>query len=210
MKISIVDTDKTPFWAIPEADIYLNGENNEVEFDPSKLTPFQQQTVWASLKMKIITSDDADDFNKDFVKMLTGYLEKRQKNQVTQMRQVFGVDLNAGKEAIDNVQKVNELKTVMKGSISTLRKILPDYTAADLELAYKIETLNKNRKGVLKLISDLIRNQTKASVSKVEHPNAPSAKEFEKRQVLRGENKALLSNLSGVRESDKEEVVIKV
>lgn len=210
MKIKISNVNKTPFWGIPEADIHMSEEQPEVEFDPSKLTPYQQQTIWSALRMKTIESEQADDFNKEFTSMLKGYLEKRQQNQASNMKQIFGLEDNANKEAVETVKKTNEIKKVMEGSVSTLKKILPSYTAIDLELALKIEIHNKDRKSVIKLVNELINKQAKASVSKVERPNAPSEEVFQQRQVTKGENKALLSNLTGVRESDKEEVIIKI
>jgi uncharacterized protein YdiU (UPF0061 family) len=212
MKIRIMDVDKTPFWGIPEAEIHLSEEDNGFkEIDYSTFTPYQQQTLWSAIKMKTLEAKDDEQFQKDVRVMLQAYLEKRQGNQISELRQVFGVDTSpSDKQAVDAVAKAEEIKKVMNSSVSTLKKMLPDYSATDLELAYRIEQHGKNRKTVLKLINDLIAKQTKKFASKIESPNAPDAKEFEARQIFKGKDRQFLSNLSNVRESDKEEVVIKI
>ena len=127
------------------------------------------------------------------------------------LKSLFGIEETPeNKSAVQAVDKAKEIKKLLGNSLPTLRKELPSYSAVDLETAAKLEELGKGRKTVLKLIKELITKQAKANVSKVVDQKAPSAKEFQKRQVLKGENKQLLSNLTNVRESDKEQVVIKI
>jgi len=210
MKIKIADTDRTPFWGIPEAEIHLSSENNDfLEVDYSVLTPYQQQTLWSAMKMKTLLVEDAESFEGDFRNMLKGYLEKRQEGQISQIRQVFGVDSSPeDRKAVEAVAKTKELKKVMEGSVSTLKRILPDYPAFDLGLALKVEQHGKNRKTVVKLISDLVTKQAQKSANRVDSPNAPTVEEFENRQIFKGADKRFLSNLSGVVESEVEEVTI--
>ena len=79
MEIRIVNTDKTPMWAIPDTDVFLSSEeNNFLEIDYSILTPYQQQTLWSALKMKTIEAKDDKEFQIFFRSMLKDYLNKRQ------------------------------------------------------------------------------------------------------------------------------------
>jgi hypothetical protein len=218
MRIKIADTNRTPFWGLPESEsrdmvVHLSSENNEFrEIDHTGLTPYQQQTLWSAIKMGTISAEDDEQFQDSFKSMLKEYLQKRQETQTSQVREIFGIDQQQNKQAVENVQKVEKLKKLMNGSVATLKKQLVNYSAADLELVRKIETHGKNRKTVLKFISDLILKQTKASVSKVESPNAPTTEQYQNKQVRKtsGMESAFLSNVSNVRESDVEEVTIKI
>ena len=215
MKIRIRNPLKTPFWGIPEAKIHLVAitddgkviDNLEFEsINPDELTLYQKQTLWSAIKFNIIEAQDDKDFQIAFLKLVEEYLDKRKKKEV----QTFGeieVD-NKSKEkdkssglALANVKKAESFKKVLCSSISTLKKELSEYSALDLELFRKIELLGKNRKTVLKLIDVLIGNQVKENIVKDTNPNAPSAEEYQKRQIYRGLGGGYLQNVSPVVES---------
>lgn len=211
MRIKIVNTERTPFWGIPEAGIWISSEDNQfLEVDYSKLTPYQQQTIWSAIRMKTIEAEEDEEFQKEFRSLVKEQVEKRQKGYLDNMRQLFGVNPSVNKKAVENVQKVEELKSIMSGSVSTLKRVLVDYPATELELARKIEVHNKNRKTVLKLINELISKQAQKSVSKIENPNAPSQEAFEAAQLRKDEylGAHYLSNVGDVIESEVEEIKI--
>jgi hypothetical protein len=219
MEIRIRDVNKTPIWAVPHIEkekppvLFLSAECNDfIEVDYKSLTPYQQQTVWSALKMKTLEARDDTDFQEHFRVMLKDYLDKRQKNQSSQLREVFGIEQvpPSGRQAINAVARANEIKKIMDNSVSTLKRLLTDFSASDLEVALKVEQHGKDRKTVVSLISELIAKQTKTNASKIDARNAPSAGEFESRQVFKGVNRSLLSNVSGVRESEQEQVIIKI
>lgn len=211
MRVRIVDTEKTPFWGIPEAKIWLTFEdNNFLEVDYKQLTPYQQQTIWSAIRMKTIEAEEDEEFQKEFRSLIKEHVEKRQKGYLDNMRHVFGVNVEADKKAVENVKKVEELKEVMSNSVSTLKRVLADYPAIELELARKIEVHNKNRKTVLKLISEFISKQAQKSVSKIENPNAPTQEAFETAQIRKDEflGAHYLDNVGAVVESEIEEIQI--
>lgn len=211
MRIKIIDVDKTPFWGIPEAGVWITSEKNEfLELDYTKLTPYQQQTVWSAIRMKTIEAEEDENFQKEFRSLMQGYIEKRQKGHIDNMREIFGVDPEANKQAVENVKKVEELKSIMSGSVSTLKRVLCDYPAVDLELARKIEIHNKNRVTVLKLIKELISKQAKQSASKIENMNAPTQEVLEAIQIRKSEplGAHYLDNVGDVVESEVEQIYI--
>jgi hypothetical protein len=220
MEIRIKDTIKTPMWAIMKDDnnntpvFFLSSEKNDfIPIDHTTLSPYQQQTLWYAIKMKIIEAKDDTVFQESFKATLKAYLEKRQKNQATEFKSFFGTETPKSvnpRQAVDAVAKANQMKKLLENSTSTLKKLFRDLTASDLELCIKIEQLGKCRKTVLKLISEETIRQTKENTAKIENPNAPDMKEFEKRQIYKGYDKRLLSNISNVRESEEEQVIIKI
>ena len=211
MRIKIVDTEKTPFWGIPEAKIWITSENNDfLEVDYKQLSPYQQQIIWSAIRMKTIEAEGDEEFQKEFRSLVKEHVEKRQKGYLDNMRHIFGVNTEVDKKAVENVKKVEELKEIMSNSVSTLKRVLVNYPATDLELARRIEIHNKNRKTVLKLINEFISKQAQKSVSKIENPNAPTAEAFETAQLRKEEflGAHYLDNVSAVVESEVEEIQI--
>lgn len=217
MQIRISDVNQTPMWAIPDTSIFLSCEQNDfIDVEYSALTPYQKQTLWSAIKMKTLEAKDDEDFQQDFRSVLGKYLQKRKESESSQLREIFGIDtpgkqtVSADTDAVNVVSKVNDLKKVLKNSVSSLKRLLVDYVASDLETMFELEKLGKNRKTVLSLISELITKQAQKNAEKIENKNAPTAQEYEDRQVFKGMNRQLLSNITPVVESEEELVAIQI
>jgi hypothetical protein len=219
MRIRIFNVEQTPMWAIPDTEIFLSSEQNDfLDVDYSTLTPYQKQILWSAIKMKTLEAEDDEEFQSDFRVVLREYLKKRKETESSQLREVFGIETNpvsqsipvSSVEALGAVSKANELKKVLKNSVASLKRLLVDYSAVDLETLFKLEQLGKNRKTVLGFISELITKQAQKNACKIENNNAPSASEYEERQVFKGMNRRLLSNITDVVESEEELVAIKI
>lgn len=216
MQIRISNVEQTPMWAIPDTPLFLSSEQNDfIDVDYSVLTPYQKQTLWSAIKMKTIEAKDDEAFQQDFRSVLGEYLRKRKESESSQLKEVFGINVSNPvktnpSEAIDAVAKVNDLRKVLKNSVASLKRLLVDYSANDLEGMFKLEQLGKNRKTVLNLISELITKQAQKNANKVENKNAPTAQEYEDRQVFKGMNRQLLSNITPVVESEEELVAIQI
>jgi hypothetical protein len=217
MKIRIKDTEKTPMWGMPEVEIHLSMESNDfIPVNYEAFTPYQLQTVWSAIKAKTIEAVDDEEFQLHFKATLKNYMEKRRKLEVSNFQQTFGVEVPQDVQsknqeaavAANMVKKANGFRKILGNSIPSLKRVLPDYSALDLELFLKLEENNKNRKTVIKLIHSLISEQVKQNVSKIEAPNAPSAEEYQKRQIFKGGiEKMCESNLGDIIEEEGEEVV---
>lgn len=217
MQIRISDVNQTPMWAIPDTSIFLSCEQNDfIDVEYLTLTPYQKQTLWSAIKMKTLEAKDDEDFQQDFRSVLGKYLQKRKESESSQLKEIFGINtpgkqtVSADTDAVNAVSKVNDLKKVLKNSVSSLKRLLVDYVASDLETMFELEKLGKNRKTVLSLISELITKQAQKNAEKIENKNAPTAQEYEDRQVFKGMNRQLLSNITPVVESEEELIAVRI
>jgi len=213
MKIKIKDTKRYPMWFITDQSnnilVHLTDKSDLLDVDWGKLTLSQRQVLWAAIKVGTLEATDDKEFQDSFRASMAEYLEKRVETRMSQSKEYFGISTQT-KEAVDAVEKAKHFKELLKDAVSTLKKTLAGLSASDLEIVLKLEQLGRGRKTVLKLIDEIIVKQTKANAAKGMTLSAPDPKEFENRQVFKGQDRTLLSNISNVRESNKEQVIIKV
>jgi len=199
MKIKINNVQATPMWAIPDAGVFLSYENNEwVDVDVSDWTDQQEYTLWLSLRMGLVKASDAMSFMVDFQNQLNGVAVQSAREEVKAplpvpvLTKELKQPVLADKVGLDALNKANQLLELLSHNVATLKRLLPDLNYSELGSLIKLESDNKNRKTILKLIREL--RQAKAPVVEVT-------------KVPKLENAPLVSV---VEESENENIIIHI
>jgi hypothetical protein len=210
MKIAIRDTEKVPFWSLPDTNIQLNYLNpGPIEFDPSGLTPQQRQILWVALAKQVLACEGAKeliDLIRPQVKVIP--LDAKPKESAPVSLQ-SDVNLRILEGKVES--KTQELKKVLKLRIPMLRKELPLKTTSELKTLLDIEETWKNRKAITTLIRQLLEAKQKEVLSSIERKSTASViteEQMHQLEIGKGIRHDLLQNISDVVESENETIEI--
>jgi hypothetical protein len=203
MKIKIKDTDKVPVWGLPEAGLHLSFENNgPLPITLSKLAPLHRKIIYLNIASGILEADDIRELEQ-FV---------FQKPSGTRMEEDLSI-IKKGRKSVDMVAKAGKLKKLLSNSVSTLRRLLPEYGMEDLDVLLNLEKNSKNRKTVIKLIDTLkdkiIEGQDKSVAASVGR-SAGDIPTQSWRSDLKGVEKVFENNLDDIEESEEEDIIIHI
>ena len=233
IEIAIKDTDKTPTWMLPGTNVFLSFEApGPVSVDVEKLTSDQKKTLAQDIARGVLIGKNAEELmNSSFLtnagQNIKGVIAAKS-YAAPQLVKVYrdpdeggylGIRVGRPVAVVPTQEAIVEgfkedpladrrmlLKAELDKHVATVKKELPMRSLAELRLMRDIEATDKNRPSVLVLIDKLISKAQAEVFHSIQKSYDPKAGQPAQADLP----KQYLDNVTGVVDSDHEDVTIKL
>ncbi len=229
LQVAIKDLDKTPMWSLPGTKLFLSFEEpGPIDVDINQLTLDQKKILAQEISRGALVAKGVDDLhnalsganaNDPVYKGGKGTLAKSYSKirVVRDEEEGYVVKMTTKEQSVAPVEVISidpleERKGVLiqflNKHVATVKKELPGRSLTELRMLREIESQDKKRGSVIKLIDALISKaqaEVFNSIQRSYDPNAklPAIKDPEL-------SNAYLDNVSSIVDSDYTDVTIKL